>query len=619
MTARNAFGDLATEAQQQSIVTALGSLLTELQTKFEAGQQVALDAASLTALESINAAVSGAVTVSGTVGLDANSLAALETINANVTGTVGLTNGTTVALDATSLSALETVNASVSGTVSLTNGTTVALDAGSLSALETVNANVTGTVGLAPGTTVGIDGGSVEVTLADTTVSLSAGSLAALESVTVGGSVELDAGSLAALESITATLSGPVALDSATLTALEAITATLSGTVTVTGTVELGATSLAALEHTTPQVAGSDVSSGNPMPVAQQGTVDVSDRSARAVGKAGIQVAGADVASGNPVPVAQQGTVDISNRDTRQLGLVSVVANGETVTSDYPMPVEFAAAQGVIADVQKATPRIVSASGSALNAEICPSTEVLGRSVSIQVTGTFSATYTFQASNDATNWRSVILQRIDVAANATNDTVANYIYRGNVPSRYFRCILSSYTSGTATGIALFSPNSDAANMPTTTAGDAIAGQQTLDVNTRNLAFNGSTYDRLRSGAQSAVTGRLSIVSGTSVTQALSAVAVTGASATTDYGAAHSKHSMQVVLTGSPTVVTVALEASLNGSQWMTAATWSTGAGQASGDIVFTSDKPVRYVRANLTTLTGGTSPTVSAYLTAVST
>lgn len=164
----------ATEAKQDT-------LLTELQQKLEAGQEVALNAATLAALESINA------TITGAIALDAPTLAALESINAVVSGTV--------ALDSATLAALETVNAVVTGTV--------ALDAPTLAVLETVD--------------------------------LGASTLAALENIsaTVTGTVALDAPTLAALESISVT--GTVALDAPTLAALESITATISGSVAVTG------------------------------------------------------------------------------------------------------------------------------------------------------------------------------------------------------------------------------------------------------------------------------------------------------------------------------------------------------------------------------------------------
>lgn len=71
--------------------TTLAAVLTELGQKLEAGQAVALDAATLAALESITAVVSGTVGVSnfpatqsvnGTVALDGSTLNALEQVEA---------------------------------------------------------------------------------------------------------------------------------------------------------------------------------------------------------------------------------------------------------------------------------------------------------------------------------------------------------------------------------------------------------------------------------------------------------------------------------------------------------------------------------------------------------
>lgn len=90
---------------------------------------VALDSATLAALENITVAVS-----SGEIALDSATLAALESII--VTGTVEL--------GATTLAALETVNAVVSGEVSL--------DATTLAALENITATVSGTVTVNKGT-----------------------------------------------------------------------------------------------------------------------------------------------------------------------------------------------------------------------------------------------------------------------------------------------------------------------------------------------------------------------------------------------------------------------------------------------------------------------------------
>lgn len=100
-------------------------------------------------------------------------------------------------------------------------------------------------------------------------------------------------------------------------------------------------------------------------------------------------------------------------------------------------------------------------------------------------------------------------------------------------------------------------------------------------------------------------------------KSLSAVTATGAGAAFALGAAKRTFGLQVTVTGAPTAAVVDLEGSLDGSTWDAIGTWSIGAGQASGDIVFVVDRPVLHVRANLTTLTGGTAPTVTAYICAV--
>lgn len=99
--------DAATLAALEQVTVAIAS-----------GQIVGLDAATLAALE--------AITVSGTVALDAATLAALESVT--VAGTV--------ALDSATLAALESITATISGTVAVAG--TVALDGPTLAALETI-------------------------------------------------------------------------------------------------------------------------------------------------------------------------------------------------------------------------------------------------------------------------------------------------------------------------------------------------------------------------------------------------------------------------------------------------------------------------------------------------
>ena len=73
-------------------------------------------------------------------------------------------------------------------------------------------------------------------------------------------------------------------------------------------------------------------------------------------------------------------------------------------------------------------------------------------------------------------------------------------------------------------------------------------------------------------------------------------------------------SMQVSFTGSPSAVKVYLQGTIDGTNWFTIATFDTGASNANGDIVTSSAHVVVGVRANLDTLTAGTSPTVSAVI-----
>lgn len=104
--------------------------------------------------------------------------------------------------------------------------------------------------------------------------------------------------------------------------------------------------------------------------------------------------------------------------------------------------------------------------------------------------------------------------------------------------------------------------------------------------------------------------------------ALTAVTATGAGRAVDLGLPMPIHSMQVVHTGAPTVV-VALQGSLDNVNFVTLTVWDSGVQTTNGDIVTasafagTSIKAypcIRFVRANCTTLSGGTVPTVTAYI-----
>lgn len=78
-------------------------------------------------------------------------------------------------------------------------------------------------------------------------------------------------------------------------------------------------------------------------------------------------------------------------------------------------------------------------------------------SVSVQLTGTFTATVTFEVSNDGTNWVEVKLTTPGGAAAATTATTTG-IYCGPIGGHFkFRARCSAYTSGTIVTTVCTSP------------------------------------------------------------------------------------------------------------------------------------------------------------------
>lgn len=102
-------------------------------------------------------------------------------------------------------------------------------------------------------------------------------------------------------------------------------------------------------------------------------------------------------------------------------------------------------------------------------------------------------------------------------------------------------------------------------------------------------------------------------------RAVSLAAVTGVGAGDEFGllpffggTIPSTYSWDVIITGGPASISVTLEGSLDGVNWFVLDT-STSTSNALRHVV---DKPVRYLRANLGTLTGGAAPTVSVGIAA---
>jgi hypothetical protein len=73
-----------------------------------------------------------------------------------------------------------------------------------------------------------------------------------------------------------------------------------------------------------------------------------------------------------------------------------------------------------------------------------------------------------------------------------------------------------------------------------------------------------------------------------------------------YGRPH-RFTVTITYTGSPTGVQASLQGSIDGTNW----TDLDSSTNTSGEVLFISNKPVNFIRGKLTTLTGGSSPTMT--------
>ena len=92
-------------------------------------------------------------------------------------------------------------------------------------------------------------------------------------------------------------------------------------------------------------------------------------------------------------------------------------------------------------------------------------------------------------------------------------------------------------------------------------------------------------------------------------KSLAAVTATGAGQAFALGSACKDFGVQVTVTGAPTI-SVTLQGSIDGVTWATL-----GSAIVSATYTAILGNPVNYVRLNLGTLTGGTVPTVTGWIT----
>lgn len=82
----------------------------------------------------------------------------------------------------------------------------------------------------------------------------------------------------------------------------------------------------------------------------------------------------------------------------------------------------------------------------------------------------------------------------------------------------------------------------------------------------------------------------------------------GSTTSVDLGAVYRTFTFQSIVTGTPTSFTNTYQGSLDNVNWYTLVASTAVAGEAQ----FVVDKPAQYVRATLSALVGGTSPTITA-------
>jgi len=80
---------------------------------------------------------------------------------------------------------------------------------------------------------------------------------------------------------------------------------------------------------------------------------------------------------------------------------------------------------------------------------------------------------------------------------------------------------------------------------------------------------------------------------------------------------HLAAAVQAEIAGAPTQVVINVMALLDGGTWDTLCVLDTSQGYVSGEIApITFPAPIRQIKGNVGTLTGGTNPSVSLYFTA---
>lgn len=162
----------------------------------------------------------------------------------------------------------------------------------------------------------------------------------------------------------------------------------------------------------------------------------------------------ATTAASLPVNIANDQTVPVSNASLTTIATNTgrIPVQGAAVTANST-PVNIASDQTVNT---RGVSLEITNSITAVNGDVIPSTDVsMYKWLSIQITGTFNATVSWQASNDNATWVSVTSLSPLSTIGPGVSTTGTGIFTFPIQYRYFRARVTTYTSGTVTGISEF--------------------------------------------------------------------------------------------------------------------------------------------------------------------
>lgn len=205
-----------------------------------------------------------------------------------------------------------------------------------------------------------------------------------------------------------------------------------------------------------------------------------------------------------PITVASdQGALDVSGTransgsDTTS-GKTHLTVGGSDGTNLRPLTVDTAGKAVVKTGV------LTEVTGTASSATTVLSQDITSfRSVSVQITGTFSASVIFELSNDNSNWVQTFATQSTSTGFLTSTVTSAGLFYMNTLAKYFRIRVSSYASGTVTATAEFSDTTSPlqaltvdTELANVTLADGASNPTIPQVGSYLSIYNGTTWDRL---------------------------------------------------------------------------------------------------------------------------